>query len=824
MTKTLITLLLGVIYSWPAISMAQEVDNLKIEVTGSVIDSLNNEPIPYASVSALLMPNQTCIARTVPHRNGTFLLKLNKDSQYAIIISCIGMKTVTKNIKTGTSPINLHHIMLEEDSQQLGEVEVIAKKQRISLTDNGFSYSFKNDKTLLAENLLYAMKKVPLVSVSGDGTLSVKGGSNYVIYLNGKPYTLANSNPKEVLQSIPASSIEKVEVITNPDLRYGMSEGGSILNIITLKNQPNNYRIILNAGGNTHPAENAGVNILFTKDKLSASFGYSFNNTQLDHVPSSSYTETFLNETDKTVTTQEWETDGNITNHLIKGLLEYNIDTLNSVYADANFMLQRINMNTIYNNNYQTPSNPYYHSNVFDKINQHDGAREINLSYRNLYPHKKRERFLLTYRYAFNPDNKKNNVTERSFTDSENKDSYNEYIHKANTKGGLTEHTVQADYTIPLNKHTLSIGAKDIYRRSTSSPLYYEWNPETGTWIEGNKYAQNEIDKFKQKQNIWAAYLSYQLRLNQFSFSAGARIENTYNKIEYSNEKENEYSYHTFDWIPRLFLSYTLSQYSSLSLSYSSLIKRASIWQMNPYQQQVDEFSVEYGNPDIRSEKINQMNLSYYYFSNSVTFATWLDYSNTDNAIVKYPSQQNEKTIAYTYDNLGSYHKITGSIYISYSPTEALSFNINGRVGKTYMKSTRLDFKQHATHYSLNLSGDWNLKNDWTIGAQWGVFQQEPEMQIAYNKFQKYSCYVQKRMLDNKLNIRLNINSPFRNEKYREAVQHVQNSNFSRQTRFGIVARSVMIDLSYSFGSGKTSAKRKVIINNDDLLQNTGVR
>ena len=75
------------------------------------------------------------------------------------------MKTVTKNIKTGTSPINLHHIMLEEDSQQLGEVEVIAKKQRISLTDNGFSYSFKNDKTLLAENLLYAMKKVPLVSV-----------------------------------------------------------------------------------------------------------------------------------------------------------------------------------------------------------------------------------------------------------------------------------------------------------------------------------------------------------------------------------------------------------------------------------------------------------------------------------------------------------------------------------------------------------------------------------------------------------------------------------------------------------------------------------
>ena len=191
-----------------------------------------------------------------------------------------------------------------------------------------------------------------------------------LFYLNGKPYTLANSNPKEVLQSIPASSIEKVEVITNPDLRYGMSEGGSILNIITLKNQPNNYRIILNAGGNTHPAENAGVNILFTKDKLSASFGYSFNNTQLDHVPSSSYTETFLNETDKTVTTQEWETDGNITNHLIKGLLEYNIDTLNSVYADANFMLQRINMNTIYNNNYQTPSNPYYHSNVFDKINQ----------------------------------------------------------------------------------------------------------------------------------------------------------------------------------------------------------------------------------------------------------------------------------------------------------------------------------------------------------------------------------------------------------------------------------------------------------------------
>lgn len=162
MTKVFITFLLGVIYSWPAISIAQEVDNTKVEVIGSVIDSLYNEPIPYASVSVLLQSNQACVARTVPQRNGTFSLRLNKNSQYTIVVSCIGMKTVTKNIKTEISPINLRNIMLEEDSQQLGEVEVIAKKQRISLTDNGFSYSFKNDKTLLAENLLYAMKKCRL--------------------------------------------------------------------------------------------------------------------------------------------------------------------------------------------------------------------------------------------------------------------------------------------------------------------------------------------------------------------------------------------------------------------------------------------------------------------------------------------------------------------------------------------------------------------------------------------------------------------------------------------------------------------------------------
>lgn len=823
--KNIIIILFLFLESWSVIGLAQTINN-KVEVSGLVIDCNTKEPIPYASVTAILQPGGTIIQRTVPNRNGAFQFDLKIYSQYTILVSCIGMKTVRKNIDVKASSINLPTITLKENTQQLDEVTILGRKKRISLTENGFAYDFKSDKTLISESLLYALKKVPLVSVDGDGNLSVKGGTDYTIYLNGKPYTLANSNTKEVLQSIPASSIDKVEVITNPDARYDISKGSTILNIITRKNQPDNYRIILNAEGNTHPSENGSINFLLTKGKLSTSLGYSINNRKFNHIPSSSHTEIFLDGGNKATTTQDWEADGRITSHLIKGLLEYNIDTLNSIYADANFLLQYTKTNTTYNNNYNTHSTPYYFSKVYDNIKQHDGSQETNISYRNIYPNKKGERFLLTYRYTFNPDNKENNVIEHRYTDIDHKDEWKELIHKANSKGGLSEHTIQADYSIPINNHTISIGLKDIYRRSKSDPVYYQWKAETEEWTPVNIYADNEINAFKQKQNIVSAYLSYQLNISCLSFKAGVRTESAYNKIEYRNKTQNSYSYHTFDWMPRISCSYNLSRYSNLSLSYVPNVKRASIWQMNPYRQQLDEFTVEYGNPDIRSEKIKQINLSYYYFSNFIDLAIWTDYSNIKNAIVRYPFQKrgNDKTIEYTYDNLGNYNKITGFFYISYRPSESLSFNMNGSVGRTYMKSDLLDFKQHDTHYSLSASGDWWLKKKLLIGAQWAIFQQEPEMQIAYNKFQKYSFYIQKRMFENKLNVRLNINNPFRDGKYREAIQTVQNGTFSRQTKFSIVAFNAMLNLSYSFGSGKTTAKRKKRIENDDLLQKTGVR
>ena len=115
----------------------------------------------------------------------------------------------------------------------LDEVQVVARRKLIKLSPKGLTYDMKNDVLAQTDNLLFALRKVPLVTVDGEGNIRVKGSSNFSVYINGSPSRVASMNPTEVLRGIPASSVKGIEVITQVDARYDASAGDAIINIIT---------------------------------------------------------------------------------------------------------------------------------------------------------------------------------------------------------------------------------------------------------------------------------------------------------------------------------------------------------------------------------------------------------------------------------------------------------------------------------------------------------------------------------------------------------------------------------------------------------------
>ena len=157
---------------------------------------------------------------------------------------------------------------------------MVARRKLIKLSPKGLTYDMKNDVLAQTDNLLFALRKVPLVTVDGEGNIRVKGSSNFSVYINGSPSRVASMNPTEVLRGIPASSVKGIEVITQVDARYDASAGDAIINIITESKSLDGYSGLVSLKGSTIPNINGTSSLTLTKGKLSVALNYNYDYTR----------------------------------------------------------------------------------------------------------------------------------------------------------------------------------------------------------------------------------------------------------------------------------------------------------------------------------------------------------------------------------------------------------------------------------------------------------------------------------------------------------------------------------------------------------------
>ena len=175
------------------------------------------EAIPYASVSIHSLLDSAVVDYAITTDEGVFVSnKVGEGDTFFIRVSSIGYLTEQRLFSELTSLSDIS-IALQPDCMLLDEVVVAGRKKLVSLTPQGVSYAMANDPKSQVEDLLTALRRVPMLTVDGLGKLMVKGGSNYSIYLNGRPFKSANLDPTQVLSSIPAANVLRVEIITNPD-------------------------------------------------------------------------------------------------------------------------------------------------------------------------------------------------------------------------------------------------------------------------------------------------------------------------------------------------------------------------------------------------------------------------------------------------------------------------------------------------------------------------------------------------------------------------------------------------------------------------------
>lgn len=772
---------------------------------GIVREDQTGEPIPYATI---VVDGKDYREKqwVLSGDDGTFRLLLPLSDSLKLSVSCVGFVTRTWD-ETSTNSLKAYYeIRLEEDAKTLEGLEVIGRKRLIKLSDKGFSYDFDKDESVKSQSLLSAIRRVPLVSVDGTGKLTVRGSGDFSIFLNGKPFKMADMNPSQVLEGLPASDIEKVEVITNPDASYGSDVGSTVINIITKNKKNSGYSLQLSTRTTTRPKHISSAAFSFMTEKVRLSTQYIFDLDDYSKQPI--HQERLIDNLggDSSSLVSEGISSGRSLNHTGHIMLDWSIDSLNTIYADAHLRYSSFNYLTDWMKKYSYRNElKDYNQSITSRYSQ--TATEANVIYRNLRKADKTERFSLGYRYAYSPDNR-------------SMETLNENLPEAGTKslskGGVSEHTLSADVTIiKTNKWFAKVGTLGVYRLSDARIQYFLPVKEK-EWIMG------ETDEYRQKHLHAGAYVTSSYTFGRSVLTGGIRAEYTSSESRraLSNEIEKG-SYANF--YPNLSLSSNVTDNTQLSFAYNYSIKRPSIWLLNPYRLSSDEYNTQFGNPDLKPEYTHSFAPSVMNFGEKYFVYLSMGYKYAVNPIYTwlFANPDNPQTLFSTYDNAQSTHNVELMGSVNYRPTPNLSVNFNVWTGYLWMRKDE-DKVQKQGYFNAVGSVDWTLPKDWASGVNLSYTQTSPSFGQTFKHTFYYSLYLSKSFLDNSLTFTLQTRDPFRPYSYFRATEW--GDNF-RQTRSNAIeSEGVSLKVMYNLSSGKKpQIKRNRSLSNSDMDRNTGV-
>lgn len=604
-----------------------------------VVQTNQGEPVAYATIE---VHSADSLHNTGGYTDekGLFAIQLPAAGKYLVRVSFVGLTPSSQEIIAPTS--QKLHFSLSEDTRLLSAVTVVGRKKLISIQPSGaIAYNMAKDIASQSEDLLSAMRRVPMVIVDGQGNMQVKGTSNFSIYLNGKPFRSATMNPSQVLATIPASRVSKIEVISNPDASYEADSGSTVINIITDGKKIDGYQLRVGLEGNTKPlgVGDISFNLIKGKFKLSTSYLYRIDH-QKDQPAELSRTIALPNGTTSHFLTQTlvnatWQT------HTGRIMAEYEVDSIRTIYADAHINYRGTNARSRYWRYFSLGGQPDS-MRVFYRSNYNEGAFEGNLRYRRLKRSDKKELFSLGYRFTYSPDNRYN---ESSFYNS------TEERHvKSVSNGGMYENTLSLDAVLFRNQiFTVKGGVLDVFRLAVSKPRYYTSPSVMYYWKKTSKEGHVGIC---QVFNALAGYLNGSLRWGQTSMSAGARVEKVTSHYIHLNEGIPVFNDYV-NVIPRASITTSLTDDSQISLAYYYGITRPSIWVMNPYKEELDEYRVSYGNPDLQYAKGNNVSLDALTYGEKYFINLSAEYSHIQRPIYEYfwVENNNPKTLYSSYTN-----------------------------------------------------------------------------------------------------------------------------------------------------------------------------
>ena len=690
-------------------------------------------------------------------------------------------------------------------TQKLEEVVVAQRRQLIKNDIDKLTYDVQHDKTAQTKTTLEVLKKIPLVTVDGQENIRVQGSTSFKVYRNGHPDpSLSGQNLKDILKAIPASTIKRIEVITDPGAKYDAEGTTAILNIVMMSNTKlQGISGNVNSDVNTHGSVRLGTYLTTKVGKLTTSVNYNY--ADQNKKQTENYREEAYNYVKTGEHTHEYgKNSTGATIHFGNINASYEIDSLNLMTASTNFFGYKADANTQSTNERWDKNNQLIYK--FNNDMTTPGYSYVNLGGRFDYQHKTHldgEVLTLSYMLAAT---RQHTTFRQAYSNMVNFPvSYTSY--DRNTRERFTEHTFQIDYVRPFGKHhKIESGTKYIlrYNNSTSLMDYQGTTPDMES-------------KFKHNAQVAAAYLSYILTAGKWAARAGLRYEFTRMKASYPDGSNADFHTDLNDCVPSASLQYKIRDGQTLKLSYSTSINRPGINYLNPAIISTPT-TESFGNANLGSSRNQKLQLAYMLVAPKFTLQLNPYYSFTNNGIAHIMYEQNHKNV-YTYQNILKSKVFGISSYTEWTPFTGTSFTLNASMRYARITLPTPYLKNSGCGGGIYFNWDqkipWKLTLSTSLGGEYGNRVYNPYA-IEGHWFY-YDFTLTRRFLKDKLTVSLSAESPFIKE--RSSTYRIVQGDYTGYERAVMKPKRFGIRLSWNFGKLRASVKKaERSIQNDDLV------
>lgn len=783
--------------------------NAQYGVTCQVNDT-TGEGEPYATVRIYAAADTSKVLLTgVTEGDGSFKQKLTKAGKYAFVVTAVGKTPERKEFEVSASKpeANLGTLVLHTAGNVLAGVTVSAQAPLVSNEIDRLSYNVQSDAESKTQTIFEMLRKVPLVTVDGQDNITVKGSSNFKIYKNGHPDPSMSQNPKEVLKSIPASMIKKIEVITEPGAKYDAEGVTAILNIVTVTGMTvNGVTGTVGVGMSSYGDPNVNTYLTTQVGKLVTSLNYGYNHTGSRSQRNSSESEYEYVESGNRQVSRQANTSTSTNVHYGNIESSFEPDTLNLFTLSFGGWFYKYNAtsegfagmldrmgNTLWS----------YGTHERDKGNSY-----YDFSGRFDYQHKthvKDETLTLSYLLS---TSRGTTDTEQTFDDvvGTTPVAYNGYDNIG--KGNFAEHTLQFDWTRPFAKyHKFETGVKYIYRKNNSHTVmdYYG--------VDG----MDTDTRFDHLTQVAAAYASYTFSKDKWSARAGLRYEYSYLSAKYPDGSQPNYHRNLGDWVPSASVNYKFSMANSLKLAFATRINRPGISYLNPAVVSTPT-TESFGDSKLGSSRYYSTTVTFMHIGAKFTFNVSPTFSFTNNQICSVQYVSGGKIVS-TYANEEKARRAGVGAYVQWQVFKSTSLSLNAQTSYDYDENSNRNLKAEGWSYSafgqISQQLPWKLR----VSGGGGLFKGSPYLYGHSSGNGYYYLSLQRSFLkEDRLTVRLSGSNPF-SPLHRKYTSYVDRGDYVGLTKMRWVNRDFRLSVSYRFGSLNASVKKtNTTIENSDVV------